>query len=982
MRVVLAALLPIVLPLTAWAYTPETSSLPTVAQRQLDATAVNAAIVALENEPRRFAVEAALGATVDAGTWDEPQAGTARWRLRIASSDAKSLSLRLDPLSLPRDAELWLYTASGKDVQGPFTASDNGTLWTPLVRADEAVLEARMPSAERSQFALNVAQVFHGYRAFRAQNAIVAKGALGDSGACEINVACPTGDAWRKQIRSAVLLEIAGQFLCSGTLVNNSEQDDRALILTANHCDVSSSNVAATQVYFNVETSSCGSSADGPITDVIAGNRVLAKTSGNTVSDYTLFELARKPPGAYDVYYAGWDAGTAAPQSGAVIHHPGGDDKKISLYTQGALGADDVCIGSDPTCSGAFSVDAWAVQWSEGTTEAGSSGAALFNQNGRIVGTLSGGSGDCAGSSNNGGTDYFARLDRAWTASSATGITLKDALTPDGANKMTLDGKDSGGGNSGGGSLAWLSLLPLALAALWRRRMVMRALAVCGLAFPFVSSAYTPELASLPTVAQIRLNATTATTAKTALESTKGQPLQFAVGTLINASVNDGTWDEPQAGLARWRLRINSSGAHALNFRFDDLQLPEHAQLYVYTNDGADVQGPYTASRNGRFVTPLVRSEDAVIEARMPIEEKSQFSFTAMTGFHAFRNFSKSFSNTSGTSGACEVDVACPIGDSYSNEIRSTVLITIVSGLSEFLCSGSIVNNTAEDGRPYVLTANHCGVDSGNVDQTTVYFNVQRSACGSGTAGAVTQNIAGLAVRAGTSGTTVTDYTLFELASKPPSSFGAYYDGWDIRGNVPPSGAVMHHPSGDDKKISTYSQGAQKVDNVRITGGGLLGLGGFSVNTWGVRWANGTTEEGSSGSGLLDQNRHIIGTLSGGSGGCSGTSNNGASDYFARLDQAWTASSVTGATLKSVLDPGNTGKTVLDGRDASNFGSGSSGSGAVSNDGAGASGGGGGGGGGGSFGWLSLLPLALAAASKRRRTKMRFRNRRGACKNR
>ncbi|HET8880566.1 MAG TPA: GlyGly-CTERM sorting domain-containing protein, partial [Solimonas sp.] len=392
---------------------------------------------------------------------------------------------------------------------------------------------------------------------------------------------------------------------------------------------------------------------------------------------------------------------------------------------------------------------------------------------------------------------------------------------------------------------------------------------------------------------------------------------------------------------------------------------------YVYTNEGRDVQGPFTSSRNGRLVTPLVRSEDAVIEARMPIDEKAQFSFTSASAFHAFRELgSKSFSNTSGTSGACEVDVTCPTGDHYADEVRSTVLVTIVSGLSEFLCSGSLVNNTAEDGRALVLTANHCGIDSGNVDQTTAYFNVQRSGCGEGTAGTVTQNIAGRAVVAGTSGRTVTDYTLFELAGRPPSGFDAYYDGWDVRGNVPASGAVIHHPSGDDKKISTYTQGAQKVDDVRITGGGLLGLGGFSVNTWGVNWASGTTEQGSSGSGLLDQNRRIVGTLSGGSGGCSGASNNGATDYFARLDQAWTATSITGVTLKAALDPGNTGKSVLDGRDASRLGDGNGGNGNTggSGDGSGnADASADNSGGGGSLGWLTLLPLALASLRRRRR---------------
>src|SRR3546814_4934383 len=119
------------------------------------------------------------------------------------------------------------------------------------------------------------------------------------------------------------------------------------------------------------------------------------------------------------------------------------------------------------------------------------------------------------------------------------------------------------------------------------------------------------------------------------------------------------------------------------------------------------------------------------------------------------------------------------------------------------------------------------------------------------------------------------------------------------------------HPDGDDKKISTYTQAAQKVDDVQITGDGLLGLGRSSVNRWGVRWASGTTEQGSSGSGLLDQNHRIIGTMSGGNGGCSGTSNNGGTDHFARLDQARNATSMTGITMKSVLDPGNPGHSEI-----------------------------------------------------------------------
>src|SRR3546814_7087286 len=96
-------------------------------------------------------------------------------------------------------------------------------------------------------------------------------------------------------------------------------------------------------------------------------------------------------------------------------------------------------------------------------------------------------------------------------------------------------------------------------------------------------------------------------------------------------------------------------------------------------------------------------------------------------------------------------------------------------------------------------------------DLTLAYFNVQRSACGGGTVGTVTQNVAGTAVLAGTSGKTITDYTLFELASKPPGDFDAYYSGWDIRGNAPASGAVIHHPDGRSEEHTSELQSLMRI---------------------------------------------------------------------------------------------------------------------------------------------------------------------------
>src|SRR3546814_8117243 len=132
--------------------------------------------------------------------------------------------------------------------------------------------------------------------------------------------------------------------------------------------------------------------------------------------------------------------------------------------------------------------------------------------------------------------------------------------------------------------------------------------ALLFITLPFTVQAYTPEISSLPTVAQLRVDPATIAPAISAI---KNQPLLFAVGTAMNVATDAGTWDEPQAGVARWRLRINSSGARALNFRFNDLQLPENAKLYVYTSDGADVQGPRSEEHTSELQS-LMRISSAV----------------------------------------------------------------------------------------------------------------------------------------------------------------------------------------------------------------------------------------------------------------------------------------------------------------------------------------------------------------------------------
>lgn len=475
------------------------SELAGLPEARLPAALVREQLSALKQEPLRFAVPATLNLDQRNGSWDTDATGKARWRLRIASDGASSLALLLTQVTLPEGATLWFYDASGNDVQGPFdrhsTALINGRLPLPLVRSSAAVLEVLTPLETKADVAFKLAEAYHGYRNLLPNAANTPKAAIGrESDSCNINVVCPEGNNWRDEIRATVLLTIDSQAVCSGTLVNNTRRDDRPLILTANHCDIRSSNISRVTAYFNVQSTSCGGNQNGRVDQNIVANTLLARDEN---SDFTLFSLASLPLASYNVFYAGWDARTGvAPQSGVAIHHPQGDEKKISAYSAPGEAVEDVEF-RDNFNNLLFSVDAWRVNWTAGTTEPASSGSALWNQNKQVVGVLSGGSASCNTPNE---PDFFGRFERGYTANAAASGQLKAHLDPLNTGCLQLASKNPGsasplasctatptptlnptpsptpddGSESSGGSFAFGTLAMLLIGAAGRRKILVK----------------------------------------------------------------------------------------------------------------------------------------------------------------------------------------------------------------------------------------------------------------------------------------------------------------------------------------------------------------------------------------------------------------------------------------------------------------------------------------------------------------------------
>jgi len=191
----------------------------------------------------------------------------------------------------------------------------------------------------------------------------------------------------------------------------------------------------------------------------------------------------------------------------------------------------------------------------------------------------------------------------------------------------------------------------------------------------------------------------------------------------------------------------------------------------------------------------------------------------------------------------------------------------------------------------------HCGVTSANAASLVCYWNYRRTTCGSGS-GSLSQFTSGSTWRAGYSNS---DFTLVELNSSPNIAWGITHAGWNRGTAAPTSSTAIHHPSGDVKKISFETAAST------ITGYGGTTSPGAGTHLRVIDWDTGTTEPGSSGSPLFDQNKLIVGQLHGGSAACG----NDLSDWYGRLATSWTGGGTNTTRLSNWLDPINTGATTM-----------------------------------------------------------------------
>ena len=380
-------------------------------------------------------------------------------------------------------------------------------------------------------------------------------------------------------------------------------------------------------------------------------------------------------------------------------------------------------------------------------------------------------------------------------------------------------------------------------------------------------------------------------------------PWRFGFNNETNLTMeNAGYWRILPNGGKIWRVRVTCENALTVNLTFANVAIPEGNELYVYNPKKDFILGKFTSYHlyEGELGTELIPGNSAIVEYYIPAQNAqipAHLTITKVT--HGYRTAAEFVEKAFGSSGSCNLNANCPEGAAWVNQRNSAVML--VSGSSGF-CSGALINNTLNDGKPYVLTADHC---YSNPATWIFRFNWQSVGCANGT-NPTFQSLSGAVLRARAA---ASDFCLVEITgglvgATVPAAYVPYFSGWDKTGIAPTSAVGIHHPAGDIKKISFEDQALISTT-----------FGSCPANShWGVTgWDLGVTEGGSSGSPLFDQNHRIIGQLHGGASACGASV---LSDEYGKVSYSWNpAGSNSTNQLEIWLDPNSTGASFIDGYD-------------------------------------------------------------------
>ncbi len=368
---------------------------------------------------------------------------------------------------------------------------------------------------------------------------------------------------------------------------------------------------------------------------------------------------------------------------------------------------------------------------------------------------------------------------------------------------------------------------------------------------------------------------------------------------------DDNGWGSYSKYYKSWHLKLQSKGAYGIGLVFSKVKLLPGEKLFIYNLKGMQGSFDYQSiPRSGVLPINFLNGDEVVVEFDVPINANETGTFTIETVSHAYRDTGAPHaSSTSGPSRRSNNTDCYPCleGDTLQQNKRAVLKLIIYGDGSTKVCTGTLINNTAQDKRPYVITAQHCISNEDEAQRTVFTFNYEYLYCN----GLYSADNLTLSGAKHVASLYENDFSLVVLNDYPPLNYHPYYAGWDISDKEKDHVMSIHHPEGGPKKISLFQGMVTPHDFDDQTARASNGYWRIS------KWDAGATEGGSSGGPLFNKDRLIMGTLTGGSSECGSPFN----DYFQRLSQSWEPSPATDQQLKHWLDSLSSGIKSLKGMD-------------------------------------------------------------------
>ena len=364
-------------------------------------------------------------------------------------------------------------------------------------------------------------------------------------------------------------------------------------------------------------------------------------------------------------------------------------------------------------------------------------------------------------------------------------------------------------------------------------------------------------------------------------------PVQGGVPAADNAS-----WTNVEGGYAA-QFSVTSPDAAALRASIDLRGTPLGVEMVFFGSAApAQLLGPVRvgdiADRTVAWWSPVTEGDTLNVEVFVPAGlDPAATAFRMAEVSHLFTSAASGFNKRVqdiGRSGSCNVDVVCGNPSQAFLNTRNAVakmLFTVGGGTG--LCTGTLLNDTDPSTQiPWFYGANHCfdaesppyrsPAQMQQIASTlNTYWFFEATACGSMAANPnFVQRFGGATYMYNNQ---PADVLFLRLNESAPA--GAFLSGYSAQPfNAGQNATGIHHPQGDLKKVSQGTiQGFSTPDPRLLTSG-------FTE----IRWFSGTTEGGSSGSGLwyFDGAQYLFrGGLFGGTALCS---NPQGTDNYSRFD--------------------------------------------------------------------------------------------------